>query len=108
MKKIPFDLERAKKGEAFRVSPRDQHDNFYIMHNDEFISLRYKSGFDNIYECCLMTDTKRWHHLIPDEPKSERWAVVYNMDIHNSKQEAEFHRNGSTNHTVFKLADDED
>lgn len=109
MKKIPFDLERAKKGEAFRLGDTDVSDNYFVSITSNGIMAKWFQ--DDCWNKCTfpLLDAlyEGWHHLIPDEPKPERWAVVYKMDVYDSKEDAEYHRNGSTDHLVVKLADDE-
>jgi hypothetical protein len=104
MKKIPFDLELAKKGEAFRTSKTDKEDTFYIGEFDD--SLFFWWIEDGVKEWNVSQPDKEWHHLIPDEPKPERWATVHKNRIFNSEQEAKdslFHP--WENVVVVKLAE---
>jgi len=123
MKKIPFDLERAKKGEAFRMSKDDRSDNYHVLSNDEIITFKYNMGSDLFYTTLeIATDLKEAYHLIPDEPKAERWAVVQKKRIYNSEKIAEMDcqeyndrqnrydaiaTNEIDKYTVVKLADEQ-
>jgi hypothetical protein len=106
MKKIPFDLERAKKGEAFRLNKNDSSDNYYFGEVDADIYFWYINEEGNKW-VDHETPDNNWHHLIPDEPKAERWAVISIGLLFKSKEDAELFCGNKNNYTVVKLADDE-
>lgn len=107
MKRIPFDLERAKKGEAFRMYSNDEYDTFYIGELDgEIFFWWLENGFKKVERS---KPKEMWYHLIPDEPKPERWAVVEKRHLYMfvKKDAAIKAKADRDNYTVVKLADDE-
>ena len=77
MKRIPFDLDLAKQGVAFRVSEHDISDNYHVLSNEQIITFQYKQGGDTYYSTLeLGTELGEAYHLIPDEPKPERWVIL--------------------------------
>jgi hypothetical protein len=108
MKKILFDLERAKKGEAFHTDI-DTFPSFYIAHYEDMVWSKFtRKGKTVTY---LEVPNDKWHHLIPDEPKLERWAVVSKKSIYDDFNLAiealkSLNTNYNYNYTVVKLADE--
>lgn len=74
MKKIPFDLERARKGEAFRLHPDDVSDTFYIGEFEGLIFYWWDNGIVRTWDRGKVHAS--WYHLITEEPKKERWIIL--------------------------------
>jgi hypothetical protein len=111
MKKIPFDLERAKKGEAFRM-PFNNCDFFYLSNFGNQYHCKHRDHETGGWQASLYHNMDEWFHLIPDEPKQERWAVVIIKTIglkEDADKKAEYLNRviDGDEYTVVKLADNE-
>ena len=91
MKRIPFDLELAKQGVAFRLTETDNTDNYYIADFQDKIWFKWTNELTK-EELELLSDIdkiKDAFHLIPDEPKPERYVVTYPLEIYDNVKRAQ-------------------
>lgn len=107
MKRIPFDLELAKQGVSFYINRNYKEVEVYYFAdlNDDIF---YRWEEDGIIEWDVDIKQKDWYMIVPDEPKPERWAVVYNMCIFSTEDEADKcieDRYNPASYTAVKLAD---